>query len=156
MKMGRQQPSSRKERLKCPVTFPICRRLPQNRIQHFQANEQSDDVMENHARRGFVFVSLRNKLKYSATTSSSFQLPFVLPQPILELREEFERVVTHDLTADSIRVFFDQVAAIDFLGQHFGDALASDLGRAINPFAVVADRASYREVACLRSFASPL
>lgn len=48
----------------------------------------------------------------------------LLPQPLLQLREQLHRIVSQDLSADAIGVIFDQVAAIDF----FGEANASRLG----------------------------
>ena len=51
----------------------------------------------------------------------------MFPEAILELRKQFERVVTHDLPADVEGVFFAEFTTLDFLDQGFGQAAAGKL-----------------------------
>ena len=61
----------------------------------------------------------------------------VFPQPVLELRKKRQRVVAQDLPADLERVLFEQIAAVDPLGQDLGQAAAGHLGGAVNALGMV-------------------
>src|SRR5258708_1598459 len=51
----------------------------------------------------------------------------VFPEPVLELREERQRVAAKDLPADRERMLFPKVTAVDPFGKDLGQAAAGHL-----------------------------
>src|SRR4029077_8186579 len=60
-----------------------------------------------------------------------------------ELWKQFQCVVSQDLLADSQGMLFEQVAAVHFLREYFGQATARKLGGAVDAFGMIAIRAPH-------------
>src|SRR2546427_2921161 len=71
------------------------------------------------------------------------EFAFPLPEPIFELRKQLQRVIAQNLLADAQGVLFEQVAALHFFREHFGQAAARQLGGAVDALGMVAIRAPH-------------